>query len=642
MCFKNLPVEFDEHGHARLKEGVADPYAYEVKELHPLAGPGHDEERLRRLLERNGSVRQVDFDPVTRVAGALAFHTVVDLERREVLETASMATLFRGYEVILKGRDPRDAIFISSRACGVCGGVHSTTSALALEMAFGIAPPPMGIVARNLLLSIEYLYDHPLHLFLLAGPDLSEPAVRETNPELWERAERSPAARQATHGFATIGEIMTAMTPLTGTLYAEALHMTRVAREAYVLIGGKYPHPQTIVPGGISATIDITDMNEVMLRIVKFFDYGQKVVGIYDDLTDFFYEANPLYADVGKRPKNLIEPGQWDDPFAYDGTYANADEWARARWAPPAVIVDGELVTTSVTALNIGVEEFVEHSFYEDWADGGRGNGNGSHRFETDPAGNPLSPYHPWNKETIPKPTGTSWKEKYSWSTAPRWDRLAMETGAYSRLWANAVAQRYSHLRYIEPTGHSLRLNVPKAALPAAVHEWHVPEKWGAFERNRGRAYAILYSALIAYENLLIGLDLMRKGETRTSVPHTVPKDFRVGAGFWGAGRGYLTHHCVIDDGVIENYQILTPSTWMASPKDPWGNPGPYEEAVQATPLLENYEKPEDYKGIDILRAIRSFDPCMPCTTHIETGGRVISRDVVTCACGADDDDHHH
>jgi hydrogenase large subunit len=174
------------------------------------------------------------------------------------------------------------------------------------------------------------------------------------------------------------------------------------------------------------------------------------------------------------------------------------------------------------------------------------------------------------------------------------------------------------------------------------VHEWKISDTWGAFERNRGRAYCILYSALIAYENLLIGLDLMRKGNTKTSVKHEVPKDFRIGAGFWGAGRGYLTHHCVLDDGVIDNYQIVTPSTWMASPKDPFGNPGPYEEAVAATPLLENYERPEDFKGIDVLRAIRSFDPCMPCTTHIHTGKRVISREVITCACGVEDDEHAH
>jgi len=632
MCFKNLPIEFDEHGNARLKDGVANPWAYETAELHPIAAPG-GEAKLQQLVERNDRVRQVDFDPVTRVAGALAFHTVVDLADRRVLETDSMATLFRGYEVILKGRDPRDAIFISSRACGVCGGVHATTSALALEMAFGIAPPPMGIVARNMLLSIEYLYDHPLHLFLLAGPDYSEPAVRATNPELWARAQTTRAPGQDIHGYATIAEIMSDMTPLTGKLYAEALHMTRVAREAYVLIGGKYPHPQTVVPGGISATIDISDLNEMHLRIVKFFTYGAKVVAIYDDLTEFFYEADPRYRQTGTRPRNLIESGQWDDPFAYDGTYANVDAWSRRRWAPPGVIVEGELVTTSQTQLNLGLEEFVEHSFYDEWTDGAGGT-----RFGEDPLGNPLSPYHPWNKETIPRPQATNWKEKYSWSTAPRWDRRAMETGAYSRIYAAALAPEYAQTRYMTPTGHSLVMEIPGLG----TREWHVPEDWNAFERNRGRAYCVLYSALIAYENLQIGLDLMRRGQTAVSTPYKVPKDARMGVGFWGAGRGYLTHHAVMDGGVLENYQILTPSTWMASPKDPWGQPGPYEEAVLNTPLLEDFDDADDFRGIDILRTIRSFDPCMPCTTHIHTGSGTIQREVVTCACGADEEHDHH
>ena len=638
--FTSLPIDVDDKGQGSLKEGLADPWAYETKELHPIE---ETPEKLERLLERDGQVRRVDFDPVTRVAGALAFHTVVDLESRQVLETDSMATLFRGYEIILKGRDPRDAIFISSRACGVCGGVHATTSALALEMAFGIQPPPMGTVARNLLLSLEYLYDHPLHLFLLAGPDYSEPAVRSTNPELWAKAQDTPAAGKAKHGFDTVAEIMTAMTPLTGALYAEALHMTRVAREAYVLIGGKYPHPQTVVPGGISATIDASDMNEIMLRIGKFFDYGQKVVAVWDDIVEFFYEANPQYRHIGTRPKNLIETGQWDDPWAYDGTYANVDAWGRQRWSPPGVIVEGKLVTTAMSAVNMGLEEFVEHSFYEEWTGNGNGKGPRSAQFPTDPLGNPLSPYHPWNKDTIPKPGSTSWKEKYSWSTAPRWDRKAMETGPFSRMWVHAMAPPNDKTKFIEPTGHSLVMNVPGGALPKSRVEWRIPEIWGAFERNRARAHAVLYTALIAYDNLLIGLDLMRKGETAVSTSYKVPKDFRMGAGFWGAGRGFLTHHLTMDNGVLENYQILTPSTWMASPKDPWGNPGPYEEAVLATPLLENFEKPEDFKGIDVLRAIRSFDPCMPCTTHIHTDDRVITREVITCACGVDDGaDHQH
>ena len=639
MCFKNLPIEFDAAGNATLKQGVADPFMYsETPAPTPIE---EDPQRMRELVERNGNVRKIDFDPVTRVAGALAFHSVVDLENREVLETASMATLFRGYEIILQGRDPRDAIFISSRACGVCGGVHATASALCVEQAFDVAPPPMGIVARNLLLSVEYLYDHPIHLGLLAGPDFSEPAIRETNPEIWERAQRTRLPGRATHGYEFMSELMSDLTPLTGKLYLEGLHYTRVAREAYVLIGGKYPHPQTVVPGGVSTTIDTSDLNEIMLRVIKYFDYGRKCVAVWNDLIDFFYEVNPKYRDIGQRPASMLEPGQWDDPYAYDAKFETSDEWARQRWAPPGVIVDGELVTTSVQMLNAGVEEFVEHAFYENWV--GDGVGDQNYQFKTDPAGNPLSPWHPWNKLTIPKPTATSWKEKYSWATAPRWDRQAMETGAYTRIWVAAAATDYKHGRFIEPTGHSMRISLPKAELPADPIEWKIPETWGAFERNRARAYCILYTAAIAYDNLLIAYDLLRKGgpDAKMSTSYKVPKDFRMGYGAWSAGRGYLTHHMTMDKGVIENYQILTPSTWMASPKDPFGNPGPYEEAVMATPLLENYEKPEDFKGIDVLRAIRSFDPCMPCTTHMHTGDRTITREVVTCACGAEGPHEH-
>ena len=347
-----------------------------------------------------------------------------------------MATLFRGYEIILKGRDPRDAIFISSRACGVCGGVHATASALAVEMAFDVKPPPMGIVARNLLLGVEYLYDHPIHLSLLAGPDFSEAAIRETNPEIWERASNTRTSNAKTHGYEMMSDLMTDLTPLTGKLYLEGLYYTRLAREAYVLIGGKYPHPQTVVPGGVSTTIDASDLNEIMLRVVKYFDYGRKTVAIWDDLAEFFYEINPKYKDIGTRPANMIEPGQWDDPYAYDAKYKNCDTWGHERWAPPGVIVDGQTVTRDLSLLNAGVEEFVEHAFYEEWA--GSGTSNEFYRHKTDPNGVPLSPWHPWNKETIPKPDATSWKEKYSWSTAPRWDRLAMETGAYSRIWAAA------------------------------------------------------------------------------------------------------------------------------------------------------------------------------------------------------------
>lgn len=624
MCFKNLPVEFDAQGNAYLKEGVANPYAYTTTSL---AG---SEDKIRELLSRNGYIKSVDFDPVTRVAGALAFHSVVDLQERKVLSTNSMATLFRGYEIILRGRDPRDAAYISSRACGVCGGVHATVSALAIEMALGISPPPLGVVLRNMLLALEYLYDHPLHLFLLAGPDYSEQLVKATNPSLFAKAAMTEARNTDVHGYKTIADIMVDLNPLTGKLYLEALQMTRVAREAYVLIGGKYPHPQSVVPGGVAVTVTTTTINEVYLRLQRFFDYSQKVVGIWNDVFDFMLEANPDYARCGERPATMADTGVWDRPEAYDGTYANMDKWGKARWATPGILVNGDVVTTDLSRLNIGLEEFVEHSYYEKW-DG--------QRFPADPLGQPLSPNHPWNKETKPKPGKQSWRDRYSWDTSPTWDRLPMEAGAYARLYLTAKAQDLPPSDFLEATGHSLKIIVPGGTLPDVQLEWRVPAVWNTFERNRARAYAIPYSAMVAMENWLIALNLLKQGQTKVSNKFEIPqRGTQIGVGFWGAGRGFLSHHLVIDNGAIGNYQILTPSTLNAAPRTPWGTPGPYEEAVLNTPILEEFSDPADYKGIDILRSIRSFDPCMPCTTHILVNGadRMITREVTTCACGVE------
>ena len=626
MCFKNLPVEFDAQGRASLRPGAVDPYKV------ARTGRPDREDRIRELLGRNGHLKEVTIDPVTRVAGALAFHSVVDLEGRRVVNAHSMATLFRGYEVILKGRDPRDAIFISSRACGVCGGVHANASAEAIEMAFGVAPPPMGIVIRNLGQAAEFLYDHPLHLYLLAGPDYSEAVFSATNPEILARAQTYPARGKAHHGYGTIGEIMSALNPLTGRLYLQALEETRRAREMTVLVWGKYPHPQTIVPGGISTTVTAQTLNEYQTRLFYFLDYAKKMIAIWDDVFDFLYDVEPRFHDVGHRPVNLIDLGIWDHHDAYDATYARAGEWGERRWATPGVIIGGELLTTDLHRINAGLEEFVDHSYYDDWT-------GSPPRFATDPAGIPLSPYHMWNKETLPKPQGRSWREKYSWATSPRWDRQVVEAGAYARMWTTADAKKYPDNPFIESTGAGLRMLLPAAELPELRCEWHVPGEVNAIERNRARAYAQAFTALVALNNLLAAYDLQKKGETAVSRDYEIPKGERVGVGFWGAGRGYLSHHLTMDKGALTNYQICTPSTINASPPDPFGQPGPYEESVMNTPIIERFAKAEDFKGIDILRTIRSLDPCMPCTTHLYAGDVTIVREVNTCACALDEED---
>ncbi|HUP71085.1 MAG TPA: nickel-dependent hydrogenase large subunit, partial [Acidimicrobiales bacterium] len=621
MCFKNLPIEFDDSGKASLKEGVANPYAVGVAEpkgyVRRNEGPGAQLAAPPRLRDWN-------IDPMTRVAGALAVHTVLDLENRKAVEAHARAMLFRGYEIILQGRDPRDAIDISSRACGVCGGVHATVSALCIEQAFGICPPPLGVEVRNLGEVGEMFYDRPLHLGLLAGPDYSTSLVSVTNPELVTRAEKTLAPHGDIHGYRTIKDIMDALNPLTGQIYLEALEWTRVGRIMCMLMFGKYPHPSTIMPGGMSTTITTSSFNEYYTQLGKIFDFSKVICRIWDDICDFFLEANPAYEQVGAREMNLAQTGIWDDSTAYDATYANCNAWGKRRWSKPSMIIDGKVVTNNLTDINMGFEEFIDHSFYEDWTR------SGGPRYRTDPIGNPISPHHPWNKTTIPKPQATDFRGKYTWDTAPRWDRRTIETGAYGQLWGTALTGDSQENPFFHATGHSLQMVVPRHGLPETELEWKVPRTLCALERNRARAYSMAFTATIGMNCMLKALEYWRRGETKVHTNYKIPQDERVSAGFWEAGRGWLVHHMVMDKGRIVNYQITTPSTLNASPRDPFGGLGPYEQAIVDTPILESV--PDDQvKGIDVLRAIRSFDPCMPCTTHMDTGKGVITREVNSC-----------
>jgi hydrogenase large subunit len=610
MCFENLPITFDAAGLPHLD----DPSGFTV-ERAPSAP-------RRTPRPAGGRYQPFTLSPVTRVAGALAFHTTVDLENRVVGEAYAEATMFRGYETILRGRAPIDAIEISSRACGVCGGVHATCAAMALEMAFGATPPPLAVIGRNLAEAAELFYDHCMHLFLLAGPDYSEAMVRRTNPALWARAERMAAPGAATHGMVTIAEIMTALNPLQGRLALEALEITRSGREVVSLVYGKFPHPSAVIPAGLGTRLDHTTLNQVLARIVRMLDFAKRVVAIWEDITQFFYEADPTYTEVGSRRANLITTGIWDDPEAYDATYANADAWGMRRHSTPGVVVDGAVRTTLLSQVNLGTEEFVDHSYYEDWS-------NGSHAA-TAPDGAPMSPFHPWNKKTTPRPEGRDWKERYSWATAPRWDRQPMEAGPLARHWLTAVTGAVQ-TDFISSGDGRLEVLIPGGSLPETTITWSLPPVVNAFERNRARAVHTAYCLMTAYTFALRALDYLREGETTMATPYEVRDG--IGVGFWEGGRGSLTHYCVVEDGRLANYQILTPSTWMASPQDPWGVPGPYEEAVLHTPLLEEIGDPADFVGVDILRAIRSFDPCLPCAVHLDTGQGVVVRDATTCAC---------
>ncbi len=596
MVFKNLPIEFDTYGRAHLRDEEAEsPFdtGADARVQRIL-----NRERALEKLAGNPSVWNFEIEPVTRTGGRIALHTLIDFELRRVLDAHVECGQFYGSEMILQDREPSDAVHIASRASGSSSGAHAIAAAMALEMAAGVSAPPLAIVARNLGSAGELIGENISHLFVHAGPDYSEAAVSRTSLSLWGRAQQTPATGTDTHGLETIADVMRGMNPMSGHLYLEALQMSRLAREIATLIFGKHPHPTTIIPGGIGIEANRELFNQVLGRVNALLDYAKKLVSIWDDLVDFFYDAEPRYRRVGECSGNLMSVGLWDDPEIYDAGYTNCNEWGIRRMSAPGVIVGGELRTRRLSDINIGIEEFVDHSYFRQWE---------AQDVPADPFSGPLSPWHPWNKETIPFPAARNWKERYSWNTAPRWDREAMETGPLARLSISA-ATGVRNCDFIRPSRRGLEISLPKGQQPAATLRWTVPERPNALERNRARAYQVAYAAMAAYADLLKAFDYLRRGDVAMSV-RFLPPEKKIGVGFWECGRGVASHHLVIRRHKIANYQIITPSEWMGSPRDAIGLPGVYEAALMNTPLLEECARPEDFTGIDILRAIRSFDP---------------------------------
>jgi len=178
---------------------------------------------------------------------------------------------------------------------------------------------------------------------------------------------------------------------------------------------------------------------------------------------------------------------------------------------------------------------------------------------------------------------------------------------------------------YIKATGQSVVIRLPRTATkPEKEFEWKIPQWSNTIERNRARTYFQAYACAAAYYFVEKALEELRKGNTKTWTPFTVPK-VAISCGWTEAVRGVLSHHMVIRDGKIANYQPWPPTPWNANPRDMYGTPGPYEDAVQNTPIFEE-NPPDRFKGIDIMRTVRSFDPCLPCGVHIYAGGRVIER----------------
>ena len=239
------------------------------------------------------------WDPITRIVGSLGIYTKIDFKQRIVAECHSTSSIFRGYSIFMKGKDPRDAHFITSRICGICGDNHATCSCYAQNMAYGVKPPHLGEWIVNLGEAAEYMFDHNIFQENLVGVDYCEKMVAETNPGVLELANRTEAPHAGDHGYRTIGDIMRSLNPFTGEFYREALQVSRMTREMFCLMEGRHVHPSTLYPGGVGTVATIQLMTDYITRLMRYVEFMKKVVPMHDDLFDFFYEALPGYEQVG-------------------------------------------------------------------------------------------------------------------------------------------------------------------------------------------------------------------------------------------------------------------------------------------------------------------------------------------------------
>lgn len=568
-------------------------------------------------------VREMSWDPITRIVGSLGIHTKIDFTNKKVIDCRSTSSIFRGYSVFMRGKDPRDAHFITSRICGICGDNHATCALYAQNMAFGLRPPPMAEWIINLGEAAEYMFDHNLFQDNLVGVDFCERMVRETNPGVLERAEKTPSPHAEQHGKKTIADIMRSLNPFDGSFYLEALQMSRVTREMFCLMEGRHVHPSTLYPGGVGTTPTMQLFTDYLVRLMRYVDFMKRAVPLHDDLFDFFCEALPGYDRAGERRVLLGCWGSFQDPEHCDFRYENMAAFGRKMFVTPGIVVDGELITTDLIDINLGIRILLGSSYYADWA------GDGGPLFvDKDPLGHPIDPRHPWNQTTIPKPQKRDLGEggKYTWVMSPRWldkrtgDHLALDSGGgpLARLWVTALAGLVD-VGYVKSTGKSVKIYLPKSREhPELELEWTIPKHSSTIERNRARTYFQAYAASMALYFLDRAMAELHAGRTETWVPFSVP-DEAIGCGFHEAVRGMLSHHLVIRGGKIANYHPYPPTPWNASPRDSFGTLGPYEDAVKNTPIFEE-NGADTFKGIDIMRTVRSFDPCLPCGVHMYLG----------------------
>jgi len=561
-------------------------------------------------------------DPITRIEGHLRIEAVV--ENGTITDAYSSGTMVRGFEKILKGRDPRDAWAFTERACGVCTTVHALASVRTVEDSLSITVPKNAELIRNIMFCTQYVQDHVVHFYhlhaldwvdvvsaLKADPQKTSEIAVSISPWPKSSPKYFAAVQQKLKAFVESGQLgifangywgnpsyklPAEVNLLAVTHYLEALEWQREIVKIHTIFGGKNPHPNYLV-GGVPCSINPDEVGAINMDRLNY--VGSLITGaiafveqVYlPDLMAIagFYKD---WAAIGGGLKNYLAYG--DLPTR---GYEQPDYFKFARGA----ILDRNL--SEVYPVNghdaEEIKEYISHSWYSY----STGDAAGLHPFAGETEFNytgPMPPYQQLNVEA-----------KYSWLKTPRWKDHAMEVGPLARLLVS-YAKGSSEVKDVvnEALG---RLGVPVTAL------------FSTLGRTAARG---LESRLVVHWMKGFFDDLMAQvkvGELSTFTrdkwePSTWPTTAE-GVGLTEAPRGALAHWIKIKDGKIENYQLVVPSTWNASPRDPKGQRSSYEEALIGTHLA-NPEQP-----LEILRTIHSFDPCIACAVHLyDPDGRHINR----------------
>jgi len=569
---------------------------------------------------------RVVVDPVTRIEGHLRIEAMLN-ESGHIGDAMSSGTMWRGLEVILQGRDPRDAWAFCERICGVCTTVHALASVRSVENALSIKVPQNADIIRNIMFLTQMVQDHVIHFYhlhaldwvdvvsaLKADPAATSALAQKVSPS-WPLA--SVGYYKDIAGtlkkFADSGQLGIFQNAYWGhpayklppeanlmavAHYLEALKWQKEIIKIHTIFGGKNPHPNYLV-GGMASAISMQSDSAINMERLNYVQqqiqgaktiveqlYIPDLLAVASFYTDWAHIGGGLgnYMAYGDVPQNGVgDPSQFRFPR---GVVLNKNL--------------SEVLPLDLTDVN-QVQEQIAHSWYE-YPEG-------------------KDALHPWEGVTKPKYTGPKppYKQldengKYSWLKTPRWKGNAVEVGPLSRMLIGYASGRPE---FKEVVNNALgALKAPPAAL------------FSTLGRTAARGLEAQLCAVWLqqeYDRLIANLKAGDSATADTSrwEPSTWPSEAK-GVGFTEAPRGALAHWIHIKDTKIENYQIVVPSTWNASPKDAKGQHGAYEAALLETPMAD------PKRPVEILRTIHSFDPCLACASHvIGPDGRKLAEVVV-------------